>query len=125
MPDAKTSFTQDIPRSIEQDIDKAKAVDAVFVFKVNGEGGGVWTVNMKDAPGVTEGDAGSAECIIELSTEDWKAMTENPGTAMQFFMQGKIKVEGDMSVMMRMQAGGPPSQQAQALQKRIKEITEG
>lgn len=104
MPDAKTSFTQDIPRSIEQDIDKAKAVDAVFVFKVNGEGGGVWTVNMKDAPGVTEGDAGSAECIIELSTEDWKAMTEKPGTAMQFFMQGKIKLTGNALLATKLQS---------------------
>ena len=50
MPDAQTSFTQDIPHSINKDVDKAKAVDAVFLFKVNGEDGGVWTVNMKDAP---------------------------------------------------------------------------
>jgi putative sterol carrier protein len=95
MPDARTSFTRDIPRSIESDLDKARAVDAVFLFKVNGEGGGVWTVNMKDAPGVSEGDSGNAECTIELSTDDWKAMTERPGTAMQFFMQGKIRVTGN------------------------------
>jgi hypothetical protein len=43
---------------------------------------------------------------------------------MQAFMSGQIKVEGDMSVMMRMQGAGPPSPQAQALQDRIKEITE-
>lgn len=104
MPDAKTSFTQDIPRSIAEDIDKAKAVDAVFLFKVNGKGGGVWTVNMKDAPGVTEGDAGSAECIIELSTDDWKAMTEKPGTAMQFFMQGKIKLTGNALLATKLQS---------------------
>jgi hypothetical protein len=43
---------------------------------------------------------------------------------MQAFMSGQIKVEGDMSVLMQMQSAGPPSQQAEALQKRIKEITE-
>jgi hypothetical protein len=43
---------------------------------------------------------------------------------MQAFMSGQIKVEGDMSVMMRLQTGGPPSQQARVLQKRVKEITE-
>jgi len=43
---------------------------------------------------------------------------------MQAFMSGQIKVEGDMAVMMQMQGGGPPSPQAQALQDRIKEITE-
>jgi putative sterol carrier protein len=104
MPDAQTSFTQDIPHSINRDVDKAKAVDAVFLFKVNGEDGGVWTVNMKDAPGVTEGDAGNAECTIELTTEDWKAMTEKPGSAMQFFMQGKIRVSGNALLATKLQA---------------------
>jgi len=104
MPDAQTSFTQDIPHSIDRDVDKAKAVGAVFLFKVNGEDGGVWTVNMKDAPGVTEGDAGNAECTIELTTEDWKAMTEKPGSAMQFFMQGKIRVTGNALLATKLQA---------------------
>ena len=39
MPDPHTSFNQDIPRSIANDLDKAKAVDAIFLFRVNGEGG--------------------------------------------------------------------------------------
>ncbi len=104
MPDAQTSFTQDIPESIQSDLDKAKAVDAVFLFKVNGEGGGVWTVNMKDEPGVHEGDSGNAECTIEISTDDWKAMTEKPGAAMQFFMQGKIKVTGNALLATKLQS---------------------
>jgi putative sterol carrier protein len=104
MPDAQTSFTQSIPQSIEKDVDRAKEVDAVFLFKVNGDGGGVWTVNMKDAPGVTEGDSGNAECTIEISTEDWKALTEKPGTAMQFFMNGKIKVTGNALLATKLQA---------------------
>ena len=104
MPNAQTSFTEEIPRSIASDIDKAKAVDAVFLFKVSGDDGGVWTVNMKDAPGVTEGDAGNAECTIELSTADWKVMTEKPGSAMQFFMQGKIKVTGNALLATKLQS---------------------
>jgi putative sterol carrier protein len=104
MPDAQTSFTQSIPQSIEKDVDRAQEVDAVFLFKVNGDGGGVWTVNMKDAPGVTEGDSGNAECTIEISTEDWKALTEKPGTAMQFFMNGKIKVTGNALLATKLQA---------------------
>jgi putative sterol carrier protein len=104
MPDAQTSFTQDIPSSIEKDVDKAQAVSAVFLFRVNGEGGGVWTVNMKDAPGVTEGDSGNADCTIELSTEDWRAMTDKPGSAMQFFMQGRIKVTGNALLATKLQS---------------------
>ena len=104
MPNAQISFTQDIPLSIESDVDKAKAVDAIFLFKVNGKDGGVWTVNMKDAPGVAEGDEGNAECTIEVSTDDWKAMTERPGSAMQFFMRGKIKVTGNALLATKLQS---------------------
>ena len=104
MPDAQTSFTHHIPASIASDVEKAKAVDAVFLFKVNGAGGGVWTVNMKDEPGVSEGDSGNAECTIELSSEDWKAMTDKPGSAMQFFMQGKIRVIGNALLATKLQS---------------------
>jgi putative sterol carrier protein len=104
MPDAQTSFTHDIPASIASDVEKAKAVDAVFLFKVSGDGGGVWTVNMKDEPGVREGDSGNAECTIELSSKDWKAMTDKPGAAMQFFMQGKIKVTGNALLATKLQS---------------------
>jgi hypothetical protein len=41
----------------------------------------------------------------------------------QAFMSGQVKFEGDMSVMMQMQAAGQPSAEARALRKRIREIT--
>jgi hypothetical protein len=48
----------------------------------------------------------------------------NQQAAMQAFMSGKIKVEGDMTKLMAMQGGASPDPAAaEALQKRIKEIT--
>jgi len=104
MPDAHTSFTKKIPESIAKDVERAKSVDAVFLFEVEGDGGGVWTVNMKDDPGVTEGDAGNADCTIRISTEDWEALTEKPGSAMHFFMSGKIRVTGNALLATKLQA---------------------
>lgn len=104
MPDPRTSFTQNIPQSIERDIERARTVDAVFLFRVTGDSGGEWTVNMKDAPGVTEGDSGDADCTIEISTEDWQALTDRPGSAMQFFMDGKIKVTGNALLATKLHA---------------------
>lgn len=43
---------------------------------------------------------------------------------MQAFMSGQIVIEGDMAAMMQMQAAGPPSAEAQALQAKVKAITE-
>ena len=48
----------------------------------------------------------------------------NQQAAMQAFMSGKIKVEGDMTKLMAMQGGANPDPAAaEALQKRIKEVT--
>jgi hypothetical protein len=47
----------------------------------------------------------------------------NQQAAMQAFMSGQIKVEGDMAKLMAMQAGGAPTAEQVAFQEKIKAIT--
>lgn len=47
----------------------------------------------------------------------------NQQAAMQAFMGGQIKVEGDMSKLMAMQSAGAPGPEQQAFQERLKAIT--
>ena len=47
----------------------------------------------------------------------------NQQAAMQAFMSGQIKVEGDMTKLMAMQAGGAPTAEQQAFQAKITELT--
>jgi len=47
----------------------------------------------------------------------------NQQAGMQAFMSGQIKVEGDMSKLMAMQAAGAPSPEQQALQEKITALT--
>jgi SCP-2 sterol transfer family len=47
----------------------------------------------------------------------------NQQAAMQAFMSGQIKVEGDMTKLMAMQAGGAPSQEQLDFQAKIRELT--
>lgn len=96
MADAKTSFETDIPEKIKADPAKAKEVDAIFLFTITGDGGGVWTVNLKDEPGVTEGDSGNTECQIELTTENWEKVSEDSSEAMNLFFSGDLKVTGNV-----------------------------
>lgn len=103
MPDATQSFGTDIPKRISDDVEKAKGIDAIFLFKIIGDGGGTWTVNLKDEPGVSEGDAGNAECTLEMTGEDWVAISENPGAAMQLYFQGKLKVSGNAMLATKLQ----------------------
>ena len=51
---------------------------------------------------VTEED-GAADTIIRVSWADWEALSSGQLDGMTAFMQGKLKVEGDMSTAMQLQ----------------------
>lgn len=104
MADAKTDFTTRLPAKIAAMGDAAKsAVNAVFVFKITGEGGGAWTLDAKNNVGVREGAEDGADCTLELSADDWKTISENPGAATQLFFTGKLKVSGNPMLATKLQ----------------------
>jgi putative sterol carrier protein len=51
---------------------------------------------------VTEDD-GAADTTIKVSWDDWQQMAAGQLDGMTAFMQGKLKVEGDMSNAMQLQ----------------------
>jgi len=94
--DAKTMFDEKMPKALAKDPEKAKELNAIYLFKVTGDRGGTWTVDCKgDPPKVVAGEEGTAECSIELTDEDFEAMIKDPQMGMQLFFQGKIKITGD------------------------------
>ena len=54
------------------------------------------------AQNVTEED-GPADTTIKVAWADWEAMSNGQLDGMTAFMQGKLKVEGDMSNAMQLQ----------------------
>ncbi len=55
-----------------------------------------------EAPGTVSNDDGEADCTIKIALEDFESMLAgelNPTTA---FMSGKLSVDGDMSVAMKL-----------------------
>ena len=87
---------------IAQRRDQASAIGAIFKFVLDGDGGGNFIVNLKDNPGVTEGD-GAAECTIRMGAQDFVDLAEGRANGQQLFFTGKLKVEGDMSLALRLQ----------------------
>ena len=71
------------------------------------------------------GHVGDPDLTVTLDYETAKAIfvEGNPQAGMQAFMAGKVKVQGDMTKLMAMQAA-PPDARAQELSKKIRDITE-
>ena len=68
-------------------------------------------------------DAAPTKLTVPYDTAKGMFIDGNQQAAMQAFMSGQIKVEGDMSKLMAMQGGGGPSPEQQAFQEKLKAIT--
>jgi putative sterol carrier protein len=90
--------------SSSADMDKLKGMEATILFDISGKDAGVWTVEVHDGEvTVEEGKVGSPEVTVEASSEDLVALIKGDLNPMAAFMQGRLKVKGDMSVAMKMQ----------------------
>jgi putative sterol carrier protein len=84
--------------------DKLKGIDATILFDVTGDDGGQWTVNIDDGQVSIEEEAPeSPDVTVRAASKDLKALIKGELNPMAAFMQGKLKVTGDMSLAMQMQ----------------------
>jgi len=88
---------------IAENKSQASAIGATFKFVLEGDGGGTFIVNLKDNPGVTPGE-GSADCTVKMAAQDFVDLTEGKANGQQLFFGGRLKVEGDMSLALRLQS---------------------
>ena len=100
------------------------AADLVLNVVVTGTPDGDRELNMgggKFNRGLVDG----APTKVTIPFDVAKAMfvDGNPQAAMQAFMAGQIKVEGDMTKLMAMQSAGGPSPEQAAFQEKLKSIT--
>ncbi|HET6611490.1 MAG TPA: SCP2 sterol-binding domain-containing protein [Kofleriaceae bacterium] len=102
--DAQELFNEQVPEALKKYPDQANEVNAIYCFKIVGEGGGEWTVDLTANPPTCEpGDPGSAQCTIEVAHDDFKSMLTDPQVGMQLYFQGKLKVSGDPMLATKLQ----------------------
>ncbi len=82
--------------------EQAQAIGAVYQWVITGDGGGSWVLDCV-TPAVRSGEDTAAQCKITLSGEDFIAMESKTVPAPQLFMQGRMLIEGDMSLALRLQ----------------------
>jgi len=78
--------------------------DAVLQFNVTGEGGGKWTAAITGgALSITEGQASNASMTMTCASQDMLAIVNGELSAVSAFMQGRVKIDGNMALAMKLQ----------------------
>jgi putative sterol carrier protein len=84
--------------------ERAGDLRATYQFNLSGEGGGDWTVVIADgACDVLEGKAEKPDVTIGMTADDYVKMAAGDLQPIVAFMQGKIKLQGDPNLAMRIQ----------------------
>ena len=83
--------------------EKAQGVDALIQFKFTGAEPGEWVAAIKDGKvDVSRGTAPSPRMTLMADSSDYVKIFTGELDGMQAFMQGKLKLAGDLNLAMKL-----------------------
>lgn len=83
--------------------EKAGNVKALFQFSLTGEGGGQWVLEVADGRcQVREETADKPDVTLTMAASDFVALYQNQLNPVQVFIEGKIKVSGNVGLLMQL-----------------------
>ncbi len=102
---AVTSVQELIQRITGLDPSRLQGMSGVVLFDLSGEGGGKWTLTFAEGKvKVEEGQTATPNVTLSMNASDFLAMANGQLNPVSAFMQGKIRVTGDMAMAMRLQS---------------------
>ena len=104
--ESAAEFFEKFEQKAAANTDAATQPNAIYQFKITGDGGGEWNMDLtkgKTGDFVSKGTHDGPGATITVSSEDWLGMLNGSLNPMQAFMSGKIKIDGDMTLAMSLQ----------------------
>lgn len=104
---AKVTSPQEVFDKIPSRVnaDAISGMNAKILFDLSGEGGGTWVVSIAESQVTTEkGSTPNPNVTASMTAADYVAMINGELNPMNAFMQGKIKIKGDMALVMKLQS---------------------
>ncbi|PRP85415.1 non-specific lipid-transfer protein isoform 4 proprotein [Planoprotostelium fungivorum] len=90
--------------------DLIKQLGGVYQFDITKDGKThQWTADLKNGKGsIAQGPAQKADCTITANDDDFTGMMTGKLNPQQLFMNGKLKVKGNMGLAMKLTKLQPP-----------------
>jgi hypothetical protein len=100
----KDVFEQHIPARFQAKPDVVQKIGAVYQFVISGAGGGSWSVDCTQPGGkIAAGAVSGAKCTVAATEADFLAIVNGKLNPQMAFMSGKLKIQGDMGLAMKLQ----------------------
>jgi putative sterol carrier protein len=100
----KDVFERNLPAKLQAKPDVVAKINAVYQFNISGAGGGSWSIDCT-APGgkIEAGTTANAKCTVAATDQDFLAIVNGKLNPQMAFMSGKLKIQGDMGLAMKLQ----------------------
>ena len=83
---------------------KAQGVNKTIQLDFSGPEAGTWNASVNNGQfSYGQGPAQNANATVTVNSDDWLKILRGELNAVSAFMSGKIKIQGDMGVMMQFQ----------------------
>jgi len=94
-------FRDTLPERLTRNPERARRIGGVFEFVIEGEGGGVWTLDTQ-IPQDHEGPAARMNCRIRIGAADFLELVAGRLNEMAAFSARKLKVEGNIALSLKL-----------------------
>jgi putative sterol carrier protein len=104
---AREVFEVHMPRRFGENLELSAKVNATYQFRLTGDGGGSWFVDLTRSPGTVRPvreETADAQCTITVAAHDFLEIVNGRLNGQRAFMTGKLKVAGEIGLAMRLTA---------------------